>query len=246
MRASLLLALACVLGGCISAKRVKQAHAKTTLGIAYLQERNPEGAVGVLREAVELDPRNWRARSALGMAYVTKGHPAAAEEAFLDALKVNPTEGEVLVTYGAFLVGVGRPLEGIPVLERAMEDLDYRNPSMVLSNLSRAHLDAGQPEAAAARAQEAIRRSPKMCPARFHLGLAHEALGRTDAALREYAVLIEQCPSDSLGGWLRTGCILAGIGDHSGADAALRHVTEGAIDSPMGDEARACLQKAGG
>ena len=179
------------------------------------------------------------------MAYITKGHSAAAEEAFLGALKINPTEGELLVTYGAFLVGVGRPLEGIVVLERAMDDLDYRNPSMVLSNLSRAHLDAGQPEAAAARAQEALRRSPNMCPARFHLGLADEALGRTEAALKEYDSLIEECPNDSLGGWLRTGCILAGLGDQSGAEAALRHVTEGAIDSPMGDEARACLQKAG-
>ena len=246
MRALLLASGFFLAGGCVSAKHVELAHAKTTLGIAYLQEKNPEGAVTILREAVKLDPRNWRARSALAMAYVTKGQPALAEETFQGALEVNPTEGEILVTYGAFLVSNGRPKEAIPVLELALEDLDYRNPAMVLSNLSRAHLEAAEPERALARAQEAVRRAPKLCPARFHIGLAHEALGKTDAALRDYAELIEECPTDALGGWLRTGCILAGLGDASGADAALRHVTDAALDTPMGDEARSCLQATGG
>jgi type IV pilus biogenesis/stability protein PilW len=246
MRFALAGLLSLVLVGCVSEKRIARGHAKSTLGVAYLQEGNPEGAVAALREAVKLDPRNWHARNALAMAYAAKGSPELAEAEFKSALRINPGEGEILLNYGAFLVTTGRPKEAIGVLETALADLEYRNPGMVLSNLSRAHLDNGEPEKAAARAEDALRRVPKMCPARFHLGLAHEALGKTDAALRDYAVLAEDCPNESLGGWLRTGCILAGLGDYAGADAALRHVTDVALDTPMADEARSCLQRGGG
>jgi Tfp pilus assembly protein PilF len=234
------------LAGCISEKRVQRGHAQATLGVAYLQENNPEAAVATLRESVKLDPRNWHAHNALAMAYAAKGSPELAEAEFKAGLRINPDEGELLLNYGAFLVTMRRPAEAVPVFEHALEDLDYRNPAMVLSNLSRAHLDAGAPDRALARADEALRRAPKMCPARFHRGLAHEALGKTDAALRDYAVLAEDCPTESLGGWLRMGCILAGLGDYEGADAALRHVTDVALDTPMADEARSCLQSAGG
>ncbi len=246
MRFPLLCIAAVALSGCISEKRVARAHAQADLGVAYLKEKNPEGAVFALREAVKLDPRNWHAHNALAMAYVAKGSPELAEAQFKIGLRLNPGEGELLLNYGAFLVKAGRSADAVPILERALADLDYRNPSMVLSNLSRAHLDAKQPDRALLRADEALRRVPKMCPARFHRGLANEALGKTDAALRDYAVLAEDCPSEALGGWLRTGCILAGLGDYSGADAALRHVTDAALDTPMADEARSCLQSAGG
>ncbi len=232
--------------GCVSPKRVERAHAQATLGVAYLQEKNPEGAITALREAVKLDPRNWHAHNALGMAYAAKGSGELAEASFKRGLAINPGEGELLLNYGAFLVKAGRPTDAIPVFEKALEDLDYRNPAMVMSNLSRAHLDSGNPAKALASADEALRRVPKMCPARFHRGLAQEALGKTDAALRDYAVLAEDCPNESLGGWLRTGCILAQLGDYAGADAALRHVTDVALDTPMADEARSCLQSAGG
>ena len=231
---------------CVSPKRIERAHAQARLGVAYLQEKNPEGAILALREAVRLDPRNWHAHNALAMAYSAKGNMELAESTFKRALVINPTEGEVLLNYGAFLVKAGRPTEAIPVFEKALEDLDYRNPAMVMSNLSRVHLDSGSPEKALFAADEALRRVPKLCPARFHRGLAHEAVGKTDAALRDYAVLAEDCPQESLGGWLRTGCILAKLGDYEGADAALRHVTDVAMDGPMADEARSCLQGAGG
>lgn len=245
MQRLVLVVAAALAVGCITPKRIERAHAKADLGVAYLQEQNPEGAVTLLREAVRLDPRNWHAHNALAMAYATKGDASLAEREFKAALRVKPGEGEVLVNYGAFLVTMGRPKEAVPVLEKALEDLEYRNPAMVLSNLSRAHLDAGQPELALKRAEEAIRRAPKMCPAHYHKGLAHEALGKTDAALRDYAELAEECPDAALGGWLRTGCILAGLGDREGAALALKHVTDSASDSPMAEEARACLGKGG-
>ncbi len=235
-----------LLGGCVTQARIEKASTRTDLGIAYLNEKNPESAVATLREAVKLDPRNWRARSALAMAYSAKGQPELADESFRKALRVNPGEGEILVNYGAFLIANNRPAEAVIVLEKATDDLDYRNPGIVLSNLSRAHLDAGEPELAAARAREAVRRVPGLCPAWYHLGLAEEARGQAEAALAAYDTLTQTCPDEALGGWLRAGCLMATRGDSVGADIALSHVVDHAAGSPLADEARACLAQVGG
>lgn len=229
-----------IAGGCVSQARIEKASARTELGQAYLNEKNPEAAVSTLRSAVKLDPRNWRAASSLGMAYAAKGEAEMADEAFRRALRINPGEGEILVNYGAFLISVQRPADAIPVLEEATRDLDYRNPGIVLSNLARAHLDAGDPESAARRAQEAVRRVPTLCPAWYHLGLAEEARNHPDAALAAYDKLTSTCPEEALGGWLRAGCLMVARGEHDRADIALSLVVDRAAGTPLADEARAC------
>lgn len=238
-------ALAGLASGCISAKDIERAASRVELSAAYIRENNAEAAVGSLREAIKLDPRNWRAHMMLGMAYIAKGQPDLADESFRDALRLNPEEGEVLVNYGAFLVQQGRPAEAIPLLERAVNDLDYRSPAIVLSNLSRAHLDLGQSDKAALRAEEALRRAPTLCPAMYHLGLAQEARGQPAAALRAYDLLTETCPNEAVGGWLRSGCIRAEQGDHSGADVAFGQVENLAPGTAAADEARSCQALAG-
>ncbi|MBM4367658.1 MAG: tetratricopeptide repeat protein [Deltaproteobacteria bacterium] len=234
------------LGGCISEARIAKAGTRVDLGIAYLNEKRPEAAVATLREAVKLDPRNWRARAALAMAYAAKGEPELADESFQKALRINPGEGEILVNYGAFLVAHARAADAVPVLEKAREDLDYRNPAMVLSNLSLAYLESGNPEQAVVHAREAVKRVPGLCPAWYHLGLAEEARGQVDAALAAYDTLTQTCPDEAIGGWLRAGCLMAHRGDSIGADIALSHVVGHAAGTPLADEARACLAQVGG
>lgn len=231
--------------GCISQKDMERASSRVDLSAAYIRENNAEAAVGSLREAIKLDPRNWRARMMLGMAYIAKGQPELADESFQMAVKLNPDEGEILVNYGAFLVQQGRAKEAIPLLERAVDDLDYRSPAVVLSNLSRAHLDAGESDKAVLRAEEALRRAPTLCPAMYHLGLAQEARGQPTAALRAYDLLTETCPNEAVGGWLRSGCIRAEQGDRDGADVAFGQVENLAPGTAAVDEARSCQALAG-
>lgn len=239
------LLLALVLTGCVSKKDMVRAQSKYDLGVAYYREGNTESAITTLRESVAQDPRNWRARNALAIAYIARGENTLAEESFAVAMQLNGEEAEILVNYGAFLVRIGRLEEGIEVFNRALKDLDYRNPSLILSNLSFAYLRAGKLTEAHDHAREAIRRTPTLCEAWFHLGLVEEARGDADAALAAYSELVRACPGESVGARLRTGCLQAkGPLPQLGEDT-LREVVAEVPNTSLADEARDCLRSAG-
>jgi type IV pilus assembly protein PilF len=226
---------------CITPKRIQRAGTRTELGAAYLREGNAEGAIETLREATKLDPRSWRARNTLALAYAAKGQPELAEKTFHEALAIKPGEAEILVNYGAFLVRSNRAPEAVEVLDQATQDLEYRNPAIVQSNLSYALLVAGRPDDALPHAREAIRRAPKLCQAYFHLGLIQEARHDTLSALDAYKQLADTCPDEAIGGKVRTGCIQLEVGMADEGETALREAMRAAPNTPIADEARACL-----
>lgn len=234
--------LATGLGGCVSAKNADRARTRADLGVAYFREGSTESAIATLREAVDLDRRNWRAWNALGIAYVQKGEPRLAERAFDRALRAAPGEGEVLVTRGAFLVRNGRPHEGVRDFRAALADLDYRNPAVVLSNLSYALVLDGDPRQGAEVAREAVRRAPTLCEARYHLGFALERAGETDAALAAYRDHVARCPDVALGAKLQLGCMLSRTGDRGEGEMLLQEVLQGTSAPEALRAARACLE----
>lgn len=236
----LLLLSLCLLGGCISEKRMARASARAELGVAYFREGSEEAAIVALKEAHELDPRNWRALSALGVVYVAKGKNDLAEEAFRDALRINPGEAEILLNYGAFLVRNGRPEEAIGHLERALEDLDYRSPAMILSNLSYALLQVDRVPEAVARAREAVHRVPNLCEGHYHLGLALEAAGDPGGALAAWSEQERVCPTESSGARLAAACLRAKQGDPGALDE-LDAVVREAPTGSLAEKARSCI-----
>ena len=238
--------LACaLLGGCVSAKKVERATARRELGVAYYREGNTESAIATLRDAIELDPRSWRAWNSLAVAYIAKGQPKLAEKAFRKALRLNPGEGEILVTRGAFFVRNGRNPEAIADFRTALRDLDYRNPAAVLSNMSYALTESGKPAEGVEVAREAIRRAPQLCEARYHLGWALEHKGDSLGAMEAYKDQVTRCPSESLGSRLRLGCLQVQVGMFDEGQEFLRMVTTEAPATRFADEARACVAVAG-
>ena len=229
-----------LLGGCITEKRMARASSRVDLGVAYFREGSLEASVTALEEAHELDPRNWKALNALAVAYAAKDRNDLAGKMFDKALHLNPTEAEILITYGAWLTRTGRPEEAVPVFEKALADMDYRGPALVLSNLSYALTLTNRPDEAVARAREAIRRMPTLCAAYYHLGLAQEGRNDTPAALEAYTTLERTCPTESIGGRLRSACLMAKSG-RADARPQLAAVIDEAPNTPIADEARACL-----
>ncbi len=233
------------LGGCISAKRIERASARTDLGVAYYREGNTESAIATLRDATELDPKAWRAWNGLAVAYIAKGEPKLAEKAFKKALRAKPGEGEILVTRGAFLVRNGRLPEAIVDFRTALKDLDYRNPAAVLSNLSYALTESGKAAEGVEVAREAIRRAPHLCEARYHLGWALERKGDALGAMEAYKDQVARCPSESLGSRLRLGCLQIRVGMLDEGRGLLQTVVTEAPATRFADEARACVAVTG-
>lgn len=241
---ALALALAlCGAGGCVSQKRITRAEGQLTLGTAYLKEGNIEASIATLRKAAKEDPRNWRVQSVLGVAYVQRDEPELAEQAFKRALRINPGAADILNNYGTMLLKYERYEEAVVVLEEARNDMEYRQPALVLSNLSLALTEAGRPAEGVRRAQEAIQRAPNLCEAHFHLGLALERAGDKESAIEAYGQQAQLCPQESTGALLRVGCLQAETGDTEAARATLTEILLEAPSSPLSSAAKECLAR---
>lgn len=231
--------------GCVSQKQVARSAAKVDLGAAYYREGDIEGSIAMLREAAKLDPANWRALNALAVAYIAKGQVDLADAALVKARRISSGEAEVLNNHGTLLLKTGRTDEAIAAFQLALQDLDYRNPAMVYSNLSYALLRAGKPDEALKYAREATRRAPAMCEAWYHLGLVQEARKDALAALEAYDQVSSTCPDDSLGARLRTACLQVEVGQSDDGVAALQDIVHSSPGTAFADQARACLRTLG-
>lgn len=244
-RALSLVALLVIGGGCVSKRDISRAASRADLGAAYFREGNYPAAVTTLQEATELDPRNWRAWNALAMAYVAKGQIPLAEDAFQRALKINPGEAEILVNYGAMQLNQGQPDAAVATFTLALDDIDYRNQALVLSNLSLAFVAAGRPADGLTAAREAARRTPTLCEAWFHVGLAQEALGDDEAAIEAYKEQIGRCKDEALGARLRLGCLQVHGPVPELGERSLEAVLADAPGTSIADAARSCLREMG-
>ncbi len=233
--------LALSLPGCVSKHNMERAAAQADLGAAYYKEGNPEAAVEALRHAKELDPRSSRAMNLLAISLLSKGLPDEAEVEFKKALRVNPNEAEILVNYGAMKLRQGKTTEAIAMFTKAMNDLEYRNVALLLSDLSLAYTADGQYDKAVSAAREATRRMPTLCQGWFNLGTAEEKAGHADDAIAAYASLIENCPTESDGARVRVACLQAQGPTPDEGLAALRDLVVSTRGTPLGDQARACL-----
>ncbi len=243
-----LVTLALILGqgACVSAAHKDRAEARVDLGSAYLREGNAPGAVGVLREAAELDSGNWNAWNKLGLAYLAQGALAESERALKKATRLNPS-AEVRNNYGYMLMVKGDMPAAIHQFELALTDLTYRKPALVLNNLGHALFLDGRNEEAILRLNEAVQRAPNLCQARFNRGLAEAALNQHEKALDDFETVISLCGEDGASGaYYQAARLLAEKDDRSGACTYLRTVMTDVPRTDLGDaasdlHARICL-----
>ncbi len=230
--------LATSAAGCISEARQQKAAGRINLGSAYLREGNLPAAIDSLEEGAKLDKRNWSGWNKLGLAYMAAGAMDKADQAFLTAIELVPDEAEVLTNYGSFLIRAGRSEEALPVLEKATQDLTYRKPAIPFTNLGYAYLELGRHAEAQAALDQAVRRAPNLCHARFLRGMLYVDTGKPDRALSDFDVVVQMCGDEATGAYYQAARVLLDSGKRNDGCSYLLTAMRGAGDSELGHQAR--------
>ena len=153
----------------------------------YLRRGEPRAAVIQLKNALQRDPKNVRARVLLGKTYLKLGQAKAAEQAVNKARTLGAEEREVLAPLGEAYLLQGRYREVLDEIQ-AGEDAPAALQAAVLTLHARAELALGQRAPAASRRPPAMLQEPfpplESRPAPPDNGLEADRLPREEPAPR--------------------------------------------------------------
>jgi Tfp pilus assembly protein PilF len=141
-------------------------------------------AIGLLRDAIALSPRNSGALSNLGALLSESGHEDEAMGLYERAIEADPANSAARVNLGQAQVARGRFVEAIANLRSAVQ-LDPRNVGAHIQ-LGLAFASAGDPLAATDSFQEAIRIDPTNPEAHNNLGIVLCANGLIDEGIEQF------------------------------------------------------------
>ena len=157
------------------------------LGRVRYAERDYQGAVKSLREAVRMRPKVAEARFFLGTSLEAAGDSAAALTEYQELIKLEPGSVYGQVGAGAVLLKQGKKDEAISALQRAIA-LDPKNFEARWS-LGRALMLIELYREAVEALQVAVTLDPQRADAHYQLGQALRRLGRNKEAGREFAIV---------------------------------------------------------
>ena len=221
---------------CVTQQRIKRSQSRTELGTAYLVEGNAAQAIQVLEEATKLNPRNAKAWEKLALSYAAQGAVVKAESSFARSLKIE-SRAETHNNFGLMLLSQKRYDEAIPHFESASSDVKYRNIAISLNNLGQTYYLLNRNQEALRTLNNAIRRAPNLCQARFVRGMVHERLNYDGKALSDYEEVIRLCGDKAFGAYYQAALILIKKDDRPAACSYLQTIQREAPDTPLSYQA---------
>lgn len=106
------------------------------LGTLYYKQHHYDLARSRLKRALKLNPDSVGAHAALGLVYDAQHEPKLAEKNFKQALDEDPKYTRGRTYYGAFLYSHGRYKEAYQQFEKASQDPDYSDRTLIFVNLA--------------------------------------------------------------------------------------------------------------
>ena len=173
------------------------------LGALMLSRKQPDAAIGYLREALRAQPEQSAALNALGAAFEMGGQFAEAEKEFRHALRAEPEYTNARYNLANALAAQGN-LEAAEeefrrVVAAAPEDKAARDHFVeALKDTGGAAERAGELQEAAKRYAEAVKLAPGDAEARNSYGVVLARTGALAAAAEQFAAALKSDPSNEV------------------------------------------------
>ena len=164
-------------------------------GLIALQTGEAEAAVGYLRKATKLQPKNVMFRGNLATALMQIGDLEGAEAAFRRAIDLDSNQAQFHLGFANCLALRGKLAQA----EQALRRLTQRFPQFALAwfNLGNSIADQGRNLEAVEFYQRAIAIDPALSEARNNLGAILLAIGRSAEAEAVYREALRLRPDDT-------------------------------------------------
>jgi Tfp pilus assembly protein PilF len=157
------------------------------------EKKNYDGAVPLLRQILESDPKDFQAWEALGRVYFIQKNYSEAEKAYTEALKVHPDYPVVLISLGRLRISQKNFEGAVEALTQAVK----LQPESAQANyfLGESYLQLKKGSKAVNYLYEALRLDPVgMADAHLLLGALYHGAGLKEKAAAEYEAFLKKRP----------------------------------------------------
>ena len=234
----ILLLLPVLLVGCAGSTPKKEGgNVHYTLGLSYLSEQDPTGALREFLQAAKEEPNNSDIQAALAQAYQLKMAYPQAEEHYRKALALKPGDPEVENNLGSLYLDMQRWDDAIRYFRQAADNLLFSHPEVALTGLGVAYHQKGNDLDAVRAFKEALTHAPQYLPARLHLGETYYAMDQPELAIDQYHMVLAIAPK-SAAAYYQLGLAYVKVKQKAKAIAAFQQVVQLAPDSDLAQSAR--------
>jgi tetratricopeptide (TPR) repeat protein len=147
------------------------------------------GAIVLLEEAIELDPKNHHAHYLYGKALLASGRADQAVAAFAEADRLQPDQDYVLDRWGQAFAQLKRFDDAERVYQRIPP---HRRKDYILRNLGQLQYNQGDYTRAIATLQQAVQKNRRNHYAHYYLGLSYRERGELNLAVLALREAIQQ------------------------------------------------------
>jgi len=218
----------------------KKAEAKYQLGNSLLFEKNYQGAVTELKDAVELDPENPSYHNSLGLAYQGLRLPERAIPHYQKAIQLKPNFPEYENNLGTAYAAARQWDLAIQWFQKAADNYLYRTRHVAYENLGSAYHNKGDYRRAIENYKKSTEFFKDYASAYINMGISYEALKEWDNAAAAYKKATEIEPDSSLP-YLQMGDLYLRLNHQEAAVEYLLIAIKNDPNGPYGKAARSLL-----